>query len=126
MQGGEATLKPILTLKSYTRNRISGKEGFAVSQVVFTCDMDLQAFEARATKEGTPYGVGVGDLLCSMENVASGEDISFSLSSSMLTQGDGVYRVSLYGKANDRYFDFGALDFGSVDFAGEYGEWSDE
>ncbi len=118
-------MKPTLTLISYTRDRISGKDGFTSSQVVFICDMDLQAFEARATKEGTPYGVGVGDLLCSMENVASGEDISFSLSSSMLTQGDGVYRVSLYGKANDRYFDFGALDFGNVDFAGEYGEWSD-
>ena len=116
---------PTLTLKSYSRAKISGISGFENSNIVFICDMDLQKFEARATKDGAPYGVGVGDLLCSMENVAGGEDISFSLSSSMLTQGDGVYRVSLYGKANDRYFDFGALDFGNVDFAGEYGEWSD-
>lgn len=125
MQGGEATLKPILTLKSYTRNRISGKEGFAVSQVVFTCDIDLQAFEARATKEGNPYGVGQGDLLHSAQDVKNGEDIFFSISSSMLTQGDGNYRVSLYGKANDVSFDFGALDFALVNFAGEYGEWSE-
>lgn len=117
-------MKPTLTLKSYTRSKLSEKEGFSSAQAVFACDMDLQAFEARATKDGAPYGVGVGDLLCSMENVASGEDISFSLSSSMLTQGDGVYRVSLYGKADNHYFDFGALDFGNVNFAGEYGEWN--
>lgn len=118
-------MKPTLTLKSYTRSKLSEKEGFSSAQVVFACDMDLQAFEARATKSGASYGIGVGDLLCSMENVESGKDISFSLSSSKLTQGDGVYRISLYGKADDQYFDFGALDFGSINFAGEYGEWSE-
>lgn len=118
-------MKPTLTLKSYTRSRLSGKEGFATSQVVFTCDTDLQAFEARATKQGNQYGVGIGDLLCRIETVEADTDISFSLSAESLTQGDGAYRVSLYGKADDQYFDFGEMDFGNMDFAGNVGEWSE-
>lgn len=121
----ERMMKPILTLKSYTRNRLSGQEGFTASQVIFTCDTDLQAFEARATKQGARYGVGIGDLLCAMEAVKAGEDIMFSLSYTSLTQGDGTYRVSLYGKADNQYFDFGELDFGNINFAGEFGEWND-
>ena len=115
-------MKPVLTLLSYSTQKI-GKN--MSCQVAFETDSALDEFECRATLEGNSYGVGVGDLVHSAKDLVPGARIDFVITQGALTQGDGVYRISLFGRAEDEYFDFGSIDFDNIKFNGEYGEWSE-
>jgi len=114
---------PALTVVSASVNKVSQITGMDTCTIVFSCDIDLQAFQVRATRSGDPRGVGVGDLLYSTGSVTAGGSITVTIDGDDITQGDGDYVISLWGKAADGYFDFGDLDFDNVDF-GEEGGWN--
>lgn len=114
---------PALTVVSASVNKVSQITGHDTCTVVFSCDIDLQAFQVRATRFGDPRGVGVGDLLYSADSIAAGQSITVTIDGDDITQGDGEYVISLWGKAADGYIDFGNLDFDNIDF-GEEGGWN--
>lgn len=112
-------VKPILTVKSVSANKISNSVGCTF---VFVCDTDLQAFQCRGTLGS--YGVGVGDLIYSADDIKANTDITVTINASQLTFGDGEYRISLWGKADDIPFDFDDIDFNNINFNGDLGEWN--
>lgn len=118
-------MKPEITVITSSRSRLSTRAGANLCDVVFKSDLDLQKFEARATRAGQPRGLGVGDLVYEISNVQKGDSILFSVSGALLTQGDGEYVISLFGKAVDGVLDFGLLDFSNVNF-GDKGEWNND
>jgi len=114
---------PTLTVISASVNKVSSVTGKDTCQVVFSCDIALQEFQVRATRSGNPRGVGVGDLLYSQTNIPAGGSITVTIDGSDITQGDGEYVISLWGKAIDGYIDFGDLDFDNINF-GDTGGWN--
>lgn len=91
---------PELTF-SIDRSKLSRQPGFDSVSVSFTADQYCAAFECRATKEGEDYGVGKGELIASFSAIQAGVPQKFSVSSSFLTRGDGVYRISLFAKGQN-------------------------
>lgn len=63
-------------------------------------------FEARATKDGEAYGRGIGTLVASMSIALpnyylANTNYPFVITDQKLTNGDGVYRISMYAKNVD-------------------------
>lgn len=110
---------PTLNVESISANKISNNVNCVF---VFTCNIDLQEFQCRATTGD--YGIGIGDLIYSSNDIKAGEQIEVSISASQLTFGDGVYRISLWGKANDIPFNFENVNFSNTNFNGDLGEWN--
>ena len=59
----------------------------------------------------------------SAENIQSGVSIPFTIKSEDITQGDGEYVISLWGKSKDGEVDFGNLNFTNLNF-GDSGQWN--
>lgn len=91
---------PTITF-SVSGNKISAKSGFDSISVTFSCNVQYQAFECRATKAGASYGVGIGTLVASFSTTPAGTQRTFEVYDDFLTKGDGQYRVSLYAQADD-------------------------
>lgn len=85
----------------YSANKISDEVGFDSINVTFSSDIEYQAFECRATKNGDEYGVGKGALLASFSYTPSNIERSFSIYDELLTRGDGEYRIALYAQSVD-------------------------
>ncbi len=90
----------MLTIQT-DRNRISNHFKSAVR---ITSDEEVYAYEARATRQGEPYGRGIGyDLLSDDTDASNGvvtlstpsTDLTFDIESSELLS-DGDYRISIY------------------------------
>lgn len=91
---------------SIDRNRISTK---FKATVTVQSDEPVYAYEARATRQGQPYGRGVGyDLLSDDASASNGivtlstpvSSFSFDIESTEL-QTDGDYRISIYVRNKD-------------------------
>jgi hypothetical protein len=83
-----------VTLKSYTRSKISDEPGMTISTVIFQSSQNLTQWEARADGSGAGQGLLVG----SGGAVSANTDISFDVDYSELTSGDKIYRINIYGK----------------------------
>lgn len=116
-------MTPTLTVVSASVSKVSQVSGCDTCTVVFSCDIDLQEFQVRATLAGASRGVGIGDLLFSDTNISAGQSITVTIDGDDITQGDGDYVISLWGKAIDGYIDFGDLDFDDINF-GDTGGWN--
>lgn len=79
------------------------------SSVTFTADSAYQAFEARATKEGEPYGVGIGTLIAAFSYTPANTARTFEIYDEMFTAGDGLYRLSLFAQGQDGSWNDDAL-----------------
>lgn len=77
-----------------------------VCTVDFSVSENFLQFEARATKNGEPFGRGIGNLITEM-NIASpnyfpgNKEFSFVITDADLVNGEGLYRISLYAKNVD-------------------------
>lgn len=89
---------PIITIGTPDKTRISDEAGYNECICIFTADQDLTEWEARATLDGTTPARGVGLLVESGTNLLSGIYGTISVLDSELTNGDGEYTISVYGK----------------------------
>lgn len=87
-------VKPVISIQSYTRTKISAITGVDSSTVTFRSDLALQAWEARAGGSGQGQGLLVG----SGTTLAANTDQQFVVDDSELTSGDGAYQINIYGQ----------------------------
>lgn len=105
---------PTINIISYTRTRISSHAGVDKSTVIFQADQDLVNWEARAGGNGLGQGLLVGgptSVLYPSETlypsvtlypqaaaiITAGTQVQFDVDYEELTEGDGIYRVNVYG-----------------------------
>lgn len=90
---------PTITVGTPSRSIISDETGYDQSVCTFTSNMDLQAWEARATKAGTTPARGVGLLVESGTTLAAGATGTVTVENEELTNGDGEYTITVYGQS---------------------------
>lgn len=90
---------PIITIVSQDRTKISGVTGYDRCTVLFTANVELSYWEARATTTQTP-GHGVG-LLVESGTLAKGDTGYVYVDNEELTNGDLNYRIDIYGQNVD-------------------------
>ena len=91
---------PQLTF-SVTGNKISAVSGYDHISVTFSSDIAYQQFECRATKNGQPYGRGVGRLVASFSYTPAETARTFEIYDTDLVNGEGDYRIGLYAQSED-------------------------
>ena len=90
---------PVITVGTPSRTRISDETGYDQSVCTFTSDLDLQAWEARATKAGVTPARGVGLLVESGTSLRAGVSATVYVDDEELTNGDGEYTITVYGQS---------------------------
>lgn len=92
------TNPPIITIGTPDKVKISDENGYNECICVFTADQDLTEWEARATLNGITPARGVGLLVESGTTLLSGNEAIISVLHTELSNGDGEYTISIYGK----------------------------
>lgn len=87
-----------VSVTTYSKTKISSKAGMTASTVLFTVDTTCAAWEARATTSGQTPAHGVGLLVGTGGALAAGVAGTFDVDASELTNGDGVYQITIYAK----------------------------
>lgn len=90
---------PVITVGTPSRTIISDEDGYDQCVCTFRSDLDLQAWEARATKAGTTPARGVGLLVESGTTLAANTDATVIVDDEELTNGDGEYTITVYGQS---------------------------
>ena len=90
---------PVITVGTPSRTIISDESGYDQCICAFRSDLDLQAWEARATKSGTTPARGVGLLVESGTTLAANTDATIYVDNEELTNGDGEYTITVYGQS---------------------------
>ena len=95
---------------SFTRDfdKVSKKQHITVH---FSSDIAYEQFEARATKDGSEYGVGIGALIASFSYTPQETERTFEIYDASLLEGDGLYRLSLFAKSEDGTWNDGQAFF---------------
>lgn len=86
----------VRTTVTYSRDVIGKLATVNVCNVKFSSTAKIDAWECRATLEGSAYGVGIGLLVGSGGAVTANTETSFDITYSQLTFGDGKYRITVY------------------------------
>ena len=81
---------------NYSNNRIGLVQAVTVT---YSADIDMSQSEVRATKDGDNWGLGIGQLVHYASFTPSGTQRTFDIYDTHLVQGDGTYRISLYGQS---------------------------
>ena len=95
----KALIAPILTIGTPSKTKISRVEGYDQSVVTFTSDIDLQAWEARATLPGVTPARGVGLLVESGTTLSANTEATIYVDDEELTNGDNEYTITVYGQS---------------------------
>lgn len=95
----EPAVAPVITVGTPSRTIISDEDGYDQCVCTFRSDLDLQAWEARATKAGVTPARGVGLLVESGTTLAANTDATIYVDDEELTNGDGEYTISVYGQS---------------------------
>ena len=90
---------PIITVGTPSRTIISDESGYDQCTCTFRSDLALQAWEARATKDGTTPARGVGLLVESGTTLAANTNATVIVDNEELTNGDGEYTITVYGQS---------------------------
>lgn len=90
---------PVITVGIPSVSVISAKTGHDQCVCVFTSDLELSEWEARATKSGITPARGVGLLVESGTTLAAGATATIYVENEELTDGDGDYTITVYGKS---------------------------
>jgi len=98
--------------KEGTNNTLSYNEPYNTGTIRFSCDKAFNKFMCRCTKDGEPYGREIGFLVQEFNGERPPATIlDFTINAvTAMTEGDGLYRISLYvqdmdGQWNDgQYF----------------------
>lgn len=96
--GGEA---PVLTMGAPNVSIISNVTGHDQCVCTFQSNLALQQWEARATKSGVTPARGVGLLVESGGNLAANTNATIYVENEELTDGDGLYTITVYGQSVD-------------------------
>lgn len=97
----EESVRPTITIQSVNKNKISDENGYDECLCIFTSDVDLTEWEARATFEDAATGHGTGLLVESGLNLSANTEATVSILDEELTDGDGYYVINIYGKSAD-------------------------
>lgn len=92
---------PIITIGTPTKSKISDESGWNECLCTFTSDVDLSEWEARATFGGITPAQGVGLLVESGSSLSANTEATVSVLDTELTNGEGEYTISIYGKSTD-------------------------
>lgn len=84
---------PVITIQSHTLDKISDETGKTSCTVVFRADVACDQWEARAGGSGQGQGLLVG----SGSAINANTDTSFDVTYGELTNGEGLYRINVYG-----------------------------
>lgn len=93
-KGGGKKVPPIITITNVTTGRISDETSKDSCVVTFRSDQDLINWEARADGTGRGDGLLVGFGGIEQANM----DVIFEVTYDELTNGDGWYRINVYGR----------------------------
>lgn len=93
--------QPVISIDSIDKYKISRALGINECICKFHCDLDVTEWEARATREGEASGRGIGLLVESGTDLKAGENGLVSVLDTELTDGDGDYVISIYGKSSN-------------------------
>lgn len=96
---GDPIVPPTITVGTPTKTKISRVEGYDQSVVTFTSDMDLQAWEARATIPGVTPARGVGLFVESGTSLSANTEATIYVDDEELTNGDTEYTITVYGQS---------------------------
>lgn len=103
---GNPIAKPIITIGTPSRTKISSITGYDQATVTFQSDIALQSWEARATTEGQTIGHGSGLLVESGGSLEANTDATVYVDDEELTSGDLEYTISIFGlSTNGRWSD---------------------
>ena len=86
----------ILSIVSHSMDKISDETGKTTCSVIFSTDIAIASWEARATYPGQTPGPGVGWVVGSGGAISSGGTGTFDVTYDELTYGDQTYTVSVY------------------------------
>ena len=92
VQSGSATI----SIVSHSADKISDETGKTVCSVVFSTDVGIDSWEARATDESQTPGIGVGTVVGSGSSVSAGGNANFDVVYSELVNGDRMYQITVY------------------------------
>ncbi len=106
------TTPPTITIQTPDKSVISSISGYSRCTCLFTADQALSRWEARATLQGVTPARGVGLLVESGTTLAQGANGSVYVDAAELTNGDGQYTISIYGRNNSGYWSDGSYDGG--------------
>lgn len=90
---------PVITVGTPNVTIISSVSGHDQCVCIFTSDLALQQWEARATKAGTTPARGVGLLVESGGSLAANTPATVYVENEELTNGDGEYTITVYGQS---------------------------
>lgn len=90
---------PVITVDTPSKTAISDEAGYDECICTFSASLSLSQWEARATKKGTTPARGVGLLVESGGSLARGSKGTVSVVDEELTNGDGEYTITVYGKS---------------------------
>lgn len=90
---------PVITVDTPSKTAISDEDGYDECICTFSASLSLSQWEARATKNGTTPARGVGLLVESGGALAKGSKGTVSVVDDELTNGDGEYIITVYGKS---------------------------
>jgi len=90
---------PVITVGTPNVQVISSVTGHDQCVCTFTSDLALSQWEARATKAGVTPARGVGLLVESGGALAANTNATIYVENEELTNGDGVYTITVYGQS---------------------------
>ena len=92
---------PVITVGTPNTYAISDETGHDQCVCTFSSDLALSQWEARATKSGVTPARGVGLLVESGGALAANTNATLYIENEELTDGDGVYTITVYGQSID-------------------------
>jgi hypothetical protein len=99
---------PVITVLSQDKTKISDETDYDLCTVTFNSDVNLDWWQARATKTGVTPGLGVGLLVESGDILKADTSASIYVEDNELTNGDGDYIITVYGHSIDGYYSDGS------------------
>ena len=90
---------PVITVGTPNVTTISAITGHDQCVCTFSSDLALSQWEARATKAGVTPARGVGLLVESGGALAANTNATVYVENEELTNGDGVYTITVYGQS---------------------------
>ena len=107
---GEIAEPPITTLGAPTLSKISSNVSVNQCVCTFTANQNLDYWEARAVPNGESTDRGHGVIVESGSSLSSGSIGSIIVDFNELTNGDGLYEITIYGHSTNGYWSDGTQE----------------
>ena len=107
---GEIAEPPVTTLGAPTVSKISSNVSVNQCVCTFTANQNLDYWEARAVPNGESTDRGHGTIVESGSSLSSGSIGSIIVDFNELTNGDGLYEITIYGHSTNGYWSDGTQE----------------